>query len=114
MKISKLKSILTIIGLGILLIAHTHPVSAQHFKKNFIDTTDNAVDLSNFLNSVTGFMPVPAVITEPAIGYGGGLGILYFHKKKENYEKVKYGLLPPVMSIGAGGITANGTYFGAL
>ena len=62
-------------------------VSAQQFKETFIDTTDNAVDVSNFLNSVSGFMPVPAIITEPAVGYGGGLGILYFHKKKKIMKK---------------------------
>ncbi|WP_350029373.1 hypothetical protein [Caballeronia sp. ATUFL_F1_KS4A] len=26
-----------------------------------------------------GVLPVPAIITEPAIGYGFGLALLYFH-----------------------------------
>jgi len=29
------------------------------------------------------FMPVPVFITEPAIGYGGGVALGYFHKKKD-------------------------------
>jgi hypothetical protein len=35
------------------------------------------------LASRAGFLPIPIIITEPAVGYGGGLGILYFHKSKE-------------------------------
>mgnify|MGYP000970977053 CR=1 FL=1 len=50
---------------------------AQSFKDMFISKDDGAVDMSEFLNSNTGFLPVPIIVTEPAVGFGGcraGLG----------------------------------------
>jgi hypothetical protein len=34
---------------------------------------------SGMLDSPAGLLPVPIIITEPAVGYGGGLAVLYFH-----------------------------------
>ena len=100
--------------LFITLAFQVEQVSAQKLKKQFRDTIDNAIDVSNFLNSVTGFLAVPSVITEPALGYGGGLALIYFHKNKKNYGEGKYGPLPPVLSFAGGGGTSNKTYFGVL
>jgi len=48
---------------------------------SFIDVKDGMLDVGDYLSKVYGFLPVPIIITEPAIGYGGGLGLLYFHDK---------------------------------
>ena len=56
---------------------------AQSFKDMFISKDDGAVDMSEFLNSNTGFLPVPIIVTEPAVGFGGGLALAYFHKNKK-------------------------------
>lgn len=42
------------------------------------DPQDGSFDMSNALLNHKGVLPVPDIITEPAIGYGLGLGLLYF------------------------------------
>ncbi len=43
------------------------------------DPNDGQLDMSDTLLWHKGVLPVPAIITEPAIGYGFGLALLYFH-----------------------------------
>lgn len=86
-------------------------MNAQSFKDNFISEEDGAVDVSGFLNSTTGFLPVPIIITEPAVGFGGGLAIAYFHKKKDDKEAKG---LSPTVSVLAGALTDNGTWLAAI
>ena len=95
------------IALLLLLSLFSQFVYAQREKVSFRDTADGAIDASNFLLSVTGFLPVPIIITEPAVGYGGGLFGAYFHKK----ESVENTINRPDISIGGGGLTENGTWF---
>ena len=44
----------------------------------FRDPEDGAIDLSGWLASRTGVLPIPVPITEPAVGYGGALAIVKF------------------------------------
>lgn len=87
--------------------------NAQNFRKNFISKEDSALDISGFLNSVGGFLPVPMIITEPATGYGGGLGLVFFHDKKNIKEKTT-GHLPQIMTIVGGAYTENGSWLAFL
>ncbi|WP_168796599.1 BamA/TamA family outer membrane protein [Cognatitamlana onchidii] len=77
----------------------------------FVSPNDGAIDASGFLNSTTGFLPVPILITEPAVGYGGGLAIAYFHKKRDDKEAKG---LSPTVSVLAGALTENGTWLAAI
>jgi hypothetical protein len=79
---------------------------AQENKKfgMFRDSLDGAFDISNWLLSKQGFLFVPTVITEPAVGYGLAGAAVYFHS---SYSK-KNG--PPSMSGVFGGGTENGTW----
>ena len=95
----------------VFLIISSFELSAQKFKEMTKDSTDAAFDISGVLNSDMSFMPVPILITEPAVGYGGGLVLAYFHKKK--YETKNKGLSPTV-SFGAGIYTANKTWAAIL
>lgn len=52
----------------------------------FTDPEDGKFDMSNMLLSHKGVLPVPDIITEPAIGYGVGLGVLYFSSPKGHTE----------------------------
>ena len=70
----------------------------------FRDTLDNAFDISRWLIQKEGFLPVPGVITEPAVGFGGAAALLFFHS---SYLKKKG---PPNISGVAGGGTQNGTW----
>lgn len=84
---------------------------SQGLKDKIVDKEDGAVDLSEFLNSTTGFLPIPIIITEPAVGFGGGLGLVYFHNKKKQDGKGREKGLSPTMSFGAGAYTSNDTWF---
>ena len=45
-------------------------------EKLFVDTLDNAFDISYYLYNLHGFLPVISPITEPAVGYGAaGAGL---------------------------------------
>ncbi len=80
------------------------------FNKNLIDSEDGKVDVSDFLASASGFLPVPIVITEPAVGFGLGLAVAYFHPEKELDPEVHTHRGPPSISVGFGAKTDNGTY----
>ena len=56
-----------------LVVSSSKSLQSQNFKDMFISKEDGAVDMSAFLNSTTGFLPIPIIITEPAVGFGGGL-----------------------------------------
>ena len=59
-----------------------------------LDPEDGMLDMGQYLqDNPYGFLPVPVVITEPAVGYGGG----------------RY--TPPAISAFGGGGTQNGTWF---
>lgn len=84
---------------------------------SFTDTQDGDFDTSDFLLHRKGVMPIPIVITEPAVGYGGGAMLLYFSESleeagsapREEGEKAP----PNVTGIG-GALTENGSRFGGL
>ncbi|WP_213306941.1 BamA/TamA family outer membrane protein [Paraburkholderia sacchari] len=47
-------------------------------RSRLFDPEDDQFDVSEMLLHHKGVLPVPTIITEPAIGYGFGLGLLYF------------------------------------
>jgi len=106
-RICKMHTVLTFFLSSVLLVT---TASAQKKMDKFISEEDGALDMSDFLNSKTGFLPVPIIITEPAVGLGGGLALAYFHKSKDEKGNRPKGLSPTV-SFGAGGYTSNGTWF---
>lgn len=78
------------------------------------------LDLSNFvLNNATGFMPVPIIITEPALGgFGAGAVLAFFHESKEEKARRLSGEIeeleiPPGVSGLAAAYTVNDSWFGA-
>lgn len=75
-------------------------------KLTFKDPEDGALDLSQFLLEAHGVLPVLIPITEPAIGYGGGAALLYFHNRKKKYDTY----VPPSVSGVAGLATENKTW----
>ena len=94
----------------LLVLLVPYVVRAQSFKDMFISKEDGAVDMSEFLNSNTGFLPVPIIITEPAVGIGGGLALAYFHKGEVFDNEGTKGLSPTVSFL-AGAYTSNDTWF---
>ncbi|MEN8226308.1 MAG: glyceraldehyde-3-phosphate dehydrogenase, partial [Bacteroidota bacterium] len=100
---------------GILIFLSFQEVKSQGFiQKYFVDTTDNAYDVSNFLAAQGGMLIYPVFITEPAVGYGGGLGLIFFHRSKYERETGHLSKLPPSMTMVGGLSTENGTWAGLV
>jgi hypothetical protein len=80
----------------------------------FTDPEDGAFDASEWLLEKKGFLPVPMIITEPAIGYGAGAALLWF-RESLGERRAQGRLTPPDIFGGAFAATENGTtLIGAL
>ena len=87
---------------------------SEWFNENMIDPEDGKVDISDYLSSASGFLPVPIIITEPAVGFGAGVAVAYFHPPKELDQDLHPHQGPPSISVGFAAGTDNGTsLFGA-
>lgn len=84
----------------------TIQVKKEKKKISFRHPDDNAFDMSSFLLEHKGLLPVPILITEPAVGYGGGAALIYFHSRKKKYNSY----VPPDVTGGVGLVTENGTW----
>jgi hypothetical protein len=86
-------------------------IEAQEVNKKISisrDSIDNAYDASDWLIHKKGFLLMPTLITEPAVGYGLAAAAVFFHS---SYTEKKG---PPSMSGVFGGGTQNGTWMGGL
>jgi len=79
------------------------------------DPDDGEFDLSDWLLDRKGFLPVPIVITEPAVGFGGGVMATFFREsiREAASRTTEDGRLTPpdIYAIG-GAATENGTWMG--
>lgn len=86
-------------------------------KSMFIDEEDGYLDVSNFLATKHGFLPIVIPITEPAVGYGAAIGLTFFHDSIQvepgHDGKPPRAVLPSITAV-AGGATENGTWFGGV
>jgi outer membrane protein assembly factor BamA len=73
----------------------------------FRSPEDNWLDVSGFLEEKYGFLPLPIIITEPAVGYGGGAGLMFLSKPLPQTED---GLGRPNITVVGGFGTENGTW----
>jgi len=92
-------------------------VCGQKNKKqiSFKDSLDSRFDLSDFIIDANGFVPVPYLITERALGGIGGALIPVFIKKRPPYidtieGRVKVTPVAPDITGGMGLYTANKTW----
>ena len=93
---------------SLLTIAATPAALAESWTDQFRGD-DNWFDMSDWvLNNAVGFMPVPLVITEPAVGAGLGAGLVFFHPPKdyseESFEERRGGgefVLPNITAVAA-------------
>lgn len=96
-------------SLPTLLLALIVPLSLPAVGADLFDPEDGMLDMSRYLqDNQYGFLPVPVVITEPAVGYGGGLFGLFLHGK--GTRDGDHFIPPPITAFGGGG-TQNGTWF---
>jgi hypothetical protein len=84
-------------------------------KVSLKDSMDHALDLSDYIIQANGFVPVPYIITEPALGGFGGALLPIFIKKNPPYydtvgSKLKVTPVAPNITGGIGVYTLNDTW----
>jgi len=90
----------------------------------FIDILDGQFDASQYLSeNAYGFLPVPIIITDPAVDGGLGMMGLFFHEEEEeknarlaamqkiDNDDAAASLMPPSISALVGAYTGNDSYF---
>ncbi|WP_197466051.1 MULTISPECIES: glyceraldehyde-3-phosphate dehydrogenase [unclassified Oleiphilus] len=88
----------------------------------FIDPLDGMFDASRYLSeNAYGFLPVPIIITDPAVEGGAGMVGVFFHESEEDKEerlkamqsseRAASHLLPPSASFLAAAYTGNDSWF---
>jgi hypothetical protein len=85
--------------------------------KNDLNTTNKLsffseegdIDLSDYMSQAYGFLPIPIIITEPSIGYGGGIALIYLHDTLLGKESSTGRRIPPSISGLLAAATENGT-----
>jgi len=117
-RIAKLRALPAAL-LVFVLASGTPAWSDDSFFGQFIDPKDGMLDNSQVLAKRTGFLPVPIVISEPAVGYGLGAALTFFHERQSGDPEDEpprdiYGdpmlSLPPSVSLVAGAATENGSW----
>ena len=92
---------------GLLLTA---PATGQSLRDLVTDDEDGRFDVSELLFArPLSFLPIPILITEPALGYGGGLVPVFFH---EPPDKSSGQLITPSVSAVAAFVTSDGSQGG--
>ena len=105
-----------------LLMLATGTVLSASMMDEFIDPQDGMFDASHWLAERKGFFPMPIIITEPAVGFGLGAGLLFLHDplsgktaEGETFDPQNIDeqgrLIPPSVSGLFGAYTENGTWF---
>ena len=94
-----------------LLIAGQASAQSNDKRSLFTDPEDGALDASEWLLDRKGFLPVPILITEPAIGYGAGAALLWFNEsiRESQHGEGRGRLTPPDIYGAALAATENGT-----
>lgn len=97
-------------------------INTANASSSFFDAFDGQLDASRYLSeNAYGFLPVPIIITDPAVNGGLGMMGLFFHETEEeqssrleamkNNENASMYLMPPSVSAVMGAYTGNGSYF---
>ncbi|MCP3866498.1 MAG: BamA/TamA family outer membrane protein [Gammaproteobacteria bacterium] len=98
-----------------LLVCGPSAVTAGAFFGKFIDPVNGKFDVSQWLAGRSGFLPIPLIISDPAVGYGGGLAVAFLHDPKDEESKAEDDPnamlhLPPSVSFVAGAYTENDSW----
>ena len=91
--------------------ADSQPAAPEKKKVSFRDAQDGYFDLGDFVINSHGFIPVPIIITEPALGYfGGGLMPVFIKPNKPREKNGKSYYTPPDITSILGAGTLNSTW----
>jgi hypothetical protein len=94
------------------------PEAHAQVPARFTDPQDGRLDMSDYLLRHRGLLPVPLVITEPAVGYGAGAAVAYFSQSFEERAEASRArgeaVTPPDITVAAAFKTENGTWAAGL
>lgn len=116
---AKNRNTLAALFVGIMLtFAGGEDARASDQPINFYDPDDGKLDMSDYLLNHKGALVVPSIITEPAVGYGLGVGLAFFSQSiseaaadaKSSGQK----MAPPNITVLGGAKTENGTWGAGL
>jgi hypothetical protein len=82
--------------------AQNAPTEGSPTASKFIDPDDGWFDVSGFLDTVYGFVPVVVPITEPAVGYGAAGALVFIDRDRSHGGR-------PNLAVAGGLGTENGT-----
>ena len=85
----------------------TVPPGQAGWRSNFFDEVDGQLDMSNLL-AKGGFIPMPIIITEPAVDDGLGMAAYFVENPPPGSD------LPPTRTILGGAVTGNGSWGGGI
>ena len=112
-----MKAFIKYIGILLIIFFAATTASGNSFFSQFVDPKDGNLDMSQWLSKKTGFLPIPILISDPAVGYGGGLGLAFFHDSEDELKEEvgEDGMLslPPSVSFLVGAGTENGSWLAA-
>lgn len=95
----------------LVLTGKAQEEQARKEKISFRDSLDNNLDLSDIIINKKGFVPMPIIITEPALGgFGGGLAPVFIQPNKPKVIDGKTYPMPPDITAAFGGYTLNDTW----
>ena len=97
------------------IMPYCSDTAAQRKKISLKDSLDGAIDLSDYIIDAHGFVPVPVIITEPALGgFGFGLVPVFLQKNKPYIDSigdsVKITPVAPNITGGIGLYTVNNSW----
>ena len=102
------------VAAAVIILLSCGALCADESKPSLFRGSDGQFDTSAFLATRGGFLPVPLLITEPAVGYGGGLGVVFFHGGNPLSAARQQGgsggrFIPPSITGAAAFATENGS-----
>src|SRR4051812_44040072 len=102
-------------GWLILLAPVCAPAAKESMWQLMRDPNDHAIDMSRWLLQHKGALIVPIIITEPAVGNGGGAAAVFFRPAKQSQASKDRGerIPPDIYGFGAAK-TQNGTWGAAM
>lgn len=112
-----MRRILRTATLAALGLCYAAPSGASFFEEYLVDPKDGMLDASKYLSErPAGFLPVPMLITEPAVGTGFGMSAMFFHESDQQAKQStdssssnKHAILPNNITVVGVAATDNGS-----
>jgi hypothetical protein len=119
MRLARLIFVLVVARASFVIAADaaTQPATQPAQSSLFRDAETGEFDVSGFLSTRQGFLPIAVPITEPAVGYGLSLGLSFFHDKPQAVPRPDGEpprVIMPSTTILFGAGTENGTWSAGL